>query len=310
MLSLFQNPAFPWFRLRQLFGATSCGPKSVDHGGQGQAQRHLTENVFGEVPMCPKDSWSYNVRMKENMTKIDKKPCLNLLRNLQSSPSCHRVRSLSCHLDYLIINNYGNWVKQKTKSPNLINKLFQLFQFGPQFSDFSGLPPLPSEDPAARNGRCDGCNEGNISCSVVQLPWRPLMLWSFSCPQIWAQLRHAKNRLQLFRSFWILDEKRSSTILHHIYIISISHQVAAFWSPKNLIWRFVAGLAGLAWPPWPPWPIYRMADWTVGPVGPVGRSPPEPMVFWSNDPMILVMSCNVNPGLIKFINPGYTAVTN
>lgn len=57
--------------LRQLFGATSCGPKSVDHGGQGQAQRHL--------------------------------------------------------------------------------------------------PPLPSEDPAARNGRCDGCNEGNISCSVVQL---------------------------------------------------------------------------------------------------------------------------------------------
>jgi hypothetical protein len=48
-------PLFP-LRLRQLFGATSCGPKSVDHGGQGQAQRHLTENVFGEVPMCPKDS--------------------------------------------------------------------------------------------------------------------------------------------------------------------------------------------------------------------------------------------------------------
>ena len=41
-------------------------------------------------------------------------------------------------------------------------------------SFFTHLPPFPGEDPAARNGRCNGRNEGHISCSVVQLPRRKL----------------------------------------------------------------------------------------------------------------------------------------
>ena len=54
------NPLFPIFspffstffsslRLCQLLGAPSCGPKSVDHGGQGQAQRHLRRQVWTRV---------------------------------------------------------------------------------------------------------------------------------------------------------------------------------------------------------------------------------------------------------------------
>lgn len=33
-----------------------------------------------------------------------------------------------------------------------------------------GLPPLPSEDPTARDGRRDGRDEGHVSRGVVQLP--------------------------------------------------------------------------------------------------------------------------------------------
>ena len=47
------SPFFPLFcsslRLCQLLGAPSCGPKSVDHGGQGQAQRHLRRRVWTRV---------------------------------------------------------------------------------------------------------------------------------------------------------------------------------------------------------------------------------------------------------------------
>ena len=137
------------------------------------------------------------------------------------------------------------------------------------------LPPLPSEDPAARNGRCDGCNEGNISCSVVQLPWRQLSFSSFSSFSCqWGQFEHWNTRktkeiagLVKFLNiseFWMQkNEKDYIKDMIKFYII-VHHQVAAFWSPKNLIWRFVAGrlALGLAWP------IYRTADcwtgWTVG----------------------------------------------